>query len=404
MDYQQAVAWLYQTQSFGVKLGLENIRRLLDTIGFRNEQRFLHVAGTNGKGSVCATADAICRAQGLRSGLFTSPHLVTFRERMQINGEMIDEKSVAEGLNRLRSVVSDWPISPTFFELTTALALDFFQRQEVDVVALETGLGGRLDATNAVQPVVSVITPLALDHQAWLGSTLREVATEKAGIIKSGIPVVSAPQEEVAAEVLRETANARGAPISFVEEPLRDLDISLAGSHQHWNAALAMTALRAGKIEISETAISKGVGSVQWPGRFQRLGGVILDGAHNPAAAERLALTWREKFGEEKAVIVLGLLNDKDVEGVCRALLPIAKRIITLPVQSPRTTDPHVVCEILQSLDPLAICSTRPNLAEALREARESDERTLICGSLFLVGEALSLLGESEAMNERSAQ
>src|SRR5215510_16544396 len=219
LNYKQALAWLYGLQRFGIKLGLENIRRLIDKCCSRacverpalaaasaTTPKIIHVAGTNGKGSVCAMIDSICRAQGHRTGLFISPHLVTFRERIRVNGEMISEDAVADGLTMIRDLIADWDPHPTFFEVTTALALKHFGDSKVDVAILETGLGGRLDATNAVQSNVSVITPIALDHQKWLGHTLAEIAGGKAGIIKPGVPVVSAHQHPQPQELIRARA------------------------------------------------------------------------------------------------------------------------------------------------------------------------------------------------------
>ncbi|MGZ5003432.1 MAG: bifunctional folylpolyglutamate synthase/dihydrofolate synthase, partial [Chthoniobacterales bacterium] len=188
MSYREALAWLFGTQLFGIKLGLENIQRLLRTLNLPGEQRIIHVAGTNGKGSVCAMIDSILRAQGYRSGLFTSPHLVTFRERIRVKGEMISEDEVAHGLTSIRQLVADWDPHPTFFEIATALGLQHFKNKHCEIVVLETGMGGRLDATNAVTPVVSVITPIDYDHQKWLGNSLGEIAAEKAGIIKPHVP------------------------------------------------------------------------------------------------------------------------------------------------------------------------------------------------------------------------
>src|SRR5205085_72401 len=185
---KEALAWLYSLQRFGIKLGLENIRRLITEMHVDlGGARVIHVAGTNGKGSVCAMIDSLCRAQGYRTGLFISPHLVTFRERIRVNGEMISEDAVADGLTIIRDLIADWDPHPTFFEITTALALKHFSEARIDVVVLETGLGGRLDATNAVQSDVSVITPIGLDHEEWLGNTLAQIAGEKAGIIKPGV-------------------------------------------------------------------------------------------------------------------------------------------------------------------------------------------------------------------------
>ena len=215
MNYREALAWLYATQRFGIKLGLENIERLLGTLAlvetrapqdriaalpssaFRlvSECTVIHVAGTNGKGSVCAMIDAICRAAGHRTGLFTSPHLVTFCERIRVRGDMISEDAVARGLSEIRERTRAWDPHPTFFEIVTALALKHFQQERCEVVILETGMGGRLDATNAVQSSVSVITPIDLDHEKWLGHSIAGIAGEKAGIIKLHTPVISAPQQ-----------------------------------------------------------------------------------------------------------------------------------------------------------------------------------------------------------------
>jgi dihydrofolate synthase / folylpolyglutamate synthase len=263
VNYREALAWLYGTQRFGIKLGLENIQRLLRALEIpAKEQRIVHVAGTNGKGSVCAMIDAISRAQGYRTGLFTSPHLVTFRERIRVDGEMIAEEKVAEGLTVIRQLISEWEPYPTFFEITTALALIHFKECGCDVIAFETGLGGRLDATNAVQSVVSVITPIGYDHQTWLGNTLEEIASEKAGIIKKHIPVVSAAQEPAAEKVLRARAAECGAPLQIVSESYTKTPLTLAGAHQKQNAALAIAALHFGGIAIQEEAIARGLASI----------------------------------------------------------------------------------------------------------------------------------------------
>src|SRR5207249_3930931 len=214
LSYKEALAWLYSLQRFGIKLGLENTQRLLDkccsgvcakrpalAAASVSTPCVIHVAGTNGKGSVCAMIDSICRAANYRTGLFTSPHLVTFRERIRVNGEMISEDAVASGLTAIRDLVRKWDPHPTFFEITTALALKHFARGKLDIAILETGLGGRLDATNALRSNVAVITPIDLDHEKWLGKTIREIAGEKAGIIKEDTPVISAAQTAEAEEV-----------------------------------------------------------------------------------------------------------------------------------------------------------------------------------------------------------
>ena len=408
MNYDEAVAWLYATQLHGIHLGLENIRRLVEALGIKvagpDAPKFLHVAGTNGKGSVCAMLDACCRAAGLRTGLFTSPHLVTFRERLRINGEMIAEDEVAAGLTEIRALVEEWDHAPTFFEIATALALAWFQRRGSEVVVLETGLGGRLDATNVVTPAVSVITRIDLDHQQWLGDSLPAIAIEKAGIIKPGVPVVTGPQTDEVRVVLVQLAMWRGAELNFVVTPLQGMEIALAGAHQRWNAALAVHALELADLGVSGEAVVRGLRTVDWPGRFQEIApGIVLDGAHNPASARRLAETWREIYGDKRATLILGVLQDKDVRGICEALLPVAGRVIALPVRNPRSATPQEICRALGEIAPRQECIAVRDLPAALRIAESMGRRTLIAGSLYLVGEALAHFQDAE-MREVSAQ
>ncbi len=408
MNYDAAVAWLYATQLHGIHLGLQNIQRLAEALGIRlagpEAPKFLHVAGTNGKGSVCAMLDSCCRAAGLKTGLFTSPHLVTFRERMRINGEMIGEDEVATGLTEIRALVEAWDHAPTFFEIATALALAWFQQSGAEVVVLETGLGGRLDATNVVTPAVSVLTRIDLDHQLWLGDSLAAIAVEKAGIIKPDVPVVTGPQADEVRVVIVQIAMWRGAELNFVVSPFRRVEIALAGSHQRWNAALAAHALELAGIAISDEAMARGLRTVEWPGRFQQITPrVVLDGAHNPASAQRLAETWREVFGDKRATLILGVLQDKDVRGICAALLPIAGRIIALPVQNPRSATPQEICRAIGEVAPRQECIAVRDLPAALRIAESMGRRMLITGSLFLVGEALAHFQAAE-VREVSAQ
>ncbi len=400
MNYADALAWLYGTQLSGIKLGLENMRRLVAALqpDF-STQKFLHVAGTNGKGSVCAMLDAVCRAAGHRTALFTSPHLVSFRERMQINGEPIAEAAVADGLTRLRELTADWETAPTFFELTTALALEWFARERAEIVVLETGLGGRLDSTNVLAApalAVCVLTAIDIDHAAWLGDTLAAIAAEKAGILKPGVPAVSTAQAPEVAETLLRVAGERGAPLRFVAEPVPpDFVVNLAGSHQRRNAALALAALADAGIAVPEAAARTGLAQVEWPGRFQRLDGgrVILDGAHNPAAAERLAQTWREEFGPDaRATVVFGALGDKDATGIVRALAPIAARWVATGIRhSPRALAAGAVADAVAAGAPGAEILHAADVETALAVARKHPEPTLVAGSLFLVGEALAL-------------
>lgn len=410
MNYDDSVAWLYATQLHGIKLGLENIRRLANALGVAlggdQAPRFLHVAGTNGKGSVCAMLDAICRAAGHRTGLFTSPHLITFRERMRVNGEMISEDEVARELTRIKDLTAAWDHVPTFFEITTALALAHFQREGCDVVVLETGLGGRLDATNAVMPAVCVLTEIALDHQQWLGSTVAEIAAEKAGIFKDGVPVISAPQVPEVRRVLDNHGEESGAlVVAYVEEPWDASIVNLIGQHQRWNAALAVHALALSGIRVEPSAVSQGLREVQWPGRFQRVNErVVIDGAHNPSAAALLTRTWGEVFGTRRATVILGVLGDKDVRGICTALIPLAARIVTVAPQNPRATTAAALAEIVREAMPGLPCTVTTDLVAALELAEKFSDPVLICGSLFLVGEALAHFQSGAPPTEVSAQ
>ena len=406
MNDKEALAWLYSTQATGIKLGLENTRALLSALGVRGvypeplpHPRLIHVAGTNGKGSVCAMLDAICRAGGLRTAVFTSPHLVSFRERMRLDGVMISEETLTAGLNKIRHCISRSGITPTFFEITTTLALDWFQTQNVEVIILETGMGGRLDSTNAMTPAVSVLTPIGMDHSQYLGETLAQIACEKAGIIKPGIPVVSSPQAPEAAQVFETTAAHLQAPLKWITHSV-ECEVALAGSHQRANAALAIAALHAAEINVSDEAIAFGLRNVAWPGRFQRLQRagdlplLVLDGAHNQPAMARLTQTWQETYGDEKPVIILGVLKDKDAAGICQALAPLAETVVISPVNSPRALLTTEMESFVQAAAPNTLCKTATSYAHALaladRDAQKLGSKVLVTGSLFLIGEALA--------------
>ncbi len=409
-NYRDALSWLYSLQRFGIKLGLENIERLLDELSKSDvlqaaPWKVIHVAGTNGKGSVCAMVDSICRAQGYRTGLFTSPHLVTFRERIRVNGDMISEEAVADGLTSIRYLVAHWDPHPTFFEVVTALALKQFSDTRVEIVILETGLGGRLDATNAIQSNVSVITPIDFDHEQWLGKTIPEIAAEKAGIIKPGIPVVCAPQRAEAEKVIQGRATECGALLEFAIEPYDETPIALAGANQKQNAALAIAALRAAKIDVDNSAIAHGLTRMEWPARFQRWDErTIIDGAHNPAAALTLAETWRENFGDRRATLVFAILSDKNLRGICEALAPISEFVLLPKIRSERAADPEELANVLANITPPLHYSITPNVDDALMLARAKSNPILITGSLHFAGEVLAHLRGEPAAFEECAQ
>lgn len=407
---QSTMEWLMATQSRGVQPGLHRMERLLAALGSPEKHlRCLHVAGTNGKGSVCAFAESVLRQAGISTGLYTSPHLVDFSERIRLNGSNASGGIIDSGIGRLQKATAGWmeEEQPTFFELVTALAFDLFHREGCEVVVLETGLGGRLDATNLGAKIACAITPIALDHTEWLGDTLAEIACEKGGILRAGIPAVFAPQEQEASEALVAKARGVGAPFGWVTDPVpADLPLGLAGSYQRWNAATALALIRAAGFKPSDEAVAVGLREVRWPGRFQRLpfGGteLILDGAHNLHAVHQLVATWREQFGDRRCSLVFGALADKDPAAMLAALIPLASRILLVPVVSGRTIDP----EELVRKNHFTGCShplptTYGSLQEALESLREHESDpeapVLLAGSLFLVGEALSLLSGGRA-------
>jgi dihydrofolate synthase/folylpolyglutamate synthase len=415
MNYQEAIGWLFSTQLFGIKLGLENPARLLRE--FRafpaHGVKVVHVAGTNGKGSVCAMIDAVARATGRRTGLFTSPHLVDYRERIRVSGEMIPEETCAAYLTELRSIAESMEAHPTFFELTLACGMRWFGERECDLIVLETGMGGRYDATNAVPKDVAVITPIGLDHQQWLGATLGEIAYQKAGILREGVPAVCAPQPEEARRIIEQVANeARVSNLEFIDTPLLGYELALRGPHQKWNAAVALAALHAVKVPMFHDAVRYGLSRTSWAGRFERLAGepaVILDGAHNPHAAVALAQTWAEEFGTAKATLIFGAVESKDVAGVLGELAPLARRILLVPVDSPRGLPVGALRAALSglraALGGVAVAPETLELGgfdEALALARGFPEPVLVAGSLFLVGQARARLTEGEF--QRSSQ
>lgn len=389
MGYDEAIDWLFSTQKFGIKLGLENIRRLLRESGDPHRASpCIHVAGTNGKGSVCAMLDRALRGPGGPVGLYTSPHLVDFAERIRIDGVPVSRESIAGGLGRLRALTESWSPSPTFFEYATALAFDLFRDAGCRILVIETGMGGRLDATNVVDPLVSVLTPIGMDHAQWLGPTPAAIASEKAGIIKPGRPAVSAPQIPEVADVFERAALAAGSSLEFVSEPWPGR-VSLHGPHQKWNAALAFAALRAAGLDTG--TFSAAIERVSWPGRFQIVGDRwVLDGAHNPHAAKALVGAWREVFGSARAPVIFSCLDDKEPVEILDELRTIAASFHIVPVASERAGDPQALLDMAGPIGRL-----HPSPAAAIRELSASSGPVLITGSLFLVGEALQILRPS---------
>ncbi|MGA2029450.1 MAG: folylpolyglutamate synthase/dihydrofolate synthase family protein [Verrucomicrobiota bacterium] len=408
MNYSEAIQFLYGLQIFGANFGLENTLNLAALAGNPQTQlRFIHVAGTNGKGSTCAMLESIYRATDLRVGLFTSPHLVSFRERIQVNRQLIPESEVVRLVEELR--VANKGNNATLFEFATVMALKFFAEQKCDLVIWETGLGGRLDATNIVTPLASVITNIAFDHQQWLGDTLEKIAAEKAGIIKPGIPVVTAAAEPSALAVIEKIAREKNAPLKVVNRLAGTLAPPLLGDHQKLNAALALATVDVlqNQIPIVQEKIREGLATVNWLGRLQLIQGpngqtILLDGAHNIAGASVLRKALENLFPAKKRTFVLGILQDKNWREICGILAPLASRIFTVPISSERSANPDelaTVCRLASAASEVFVCSS---LREALQKT-SAENFVVVTGSLYLVGEALELLGLSPAAeNERA--
>jgi dihydrofolate synthase/folylpolyglutamate synthase len=403
-DHRQ---WLLGLELLGMKFGLENISTLTTALG-NPQHRFpsLLVAGTNGKGSVTAMVDAALRAAGYRSARYTSPHLERLEERFVIDGVEVTPAELDRAIARVREAVDalvaagELPASPTFFECTTAVAFRLFASANVDIAVVEVGLGGRLDATNVVEPLACAITTIAFDHQAQLGTTIESIAREKAGIIKPGVPVVIGRLPREAEAVIAAEARRAGAPVIHAHEAAAlpaGAHPGLAGEHQRDNAIVALAlldALRPYGFTVTASAARQGIETVQWPGRLERFrlhgSDVLLDAAHNPAGAQALAAYLRDA-GWEGASLVFGAMADKDVGGMLGALAPVAGSIIC-------TTAPSRRAAPAASLAGIAAAAARAPVEivedprAALERACAISSRVVVAGSMFLIGPLRGIL------------
>lgn len=398
MNASAALDWLFSTQFFGIKLGLENTEKLLAAAGAdRPDATVVHVAGTNGKGSTCAMIEALARAQGYVTGLFTSPHLVEFSERIRVNGQMISPEALAEEITFLKQLAETWEQPPTFFELALAVALRHFRKSGVNFIILETGLGGRLDATNAVPKDIAVLAPIGLDHQQYLGDTLAQIAAEKAAIIAPGKPAVTAVQHPEAMAVIEQAARDCHSSLTVARMTRETPRPSLPGAHQRENAALALETMKQLHAFPSPAVAGAALANVQWPGRFERLASpaLVLDGAHNEHAARVLAATWREEFPGRKAALVFAASADKHIRDMIPVLREIAGEWHLVPCSSPRIMPPEELSALLAELEtePVFIHSSLP---EGLHAALASPLPALAAGSLFLLGDLKALLLHTE--------
>lgn len=418
MRYSEALEYLYGLEKLGIVFGLENIRRLLDIMG--NPQRFfraVHIGGTNGKGSVASMLSSVLDLAGYRAGKYASPHLLSFTERITINEREITEEEVVELTAEMRKEIErkDRERPFTFFDFTTALAFEYFRRRHVDVALIEVGLGGRLDSTNAVEPFIAAITNVTFDHMDFLGNDIADIAREKAGIIKDGVPVVTAAVDRPR-QIIEETAKLHGSPVYIMGRDfsyekkgdqvmsytgpawtLDNLFVNLKGDHQFANAAVALCVaelLSSSGFEVNADHVRRGLAMVTWPGRIEvvrEYPTVILDGAHNIEGARALVQFLEGHFSERRKVLVFGVLGDKEYEKMLGLLTPLADSVILTQPRSDRALSPAG----------LQKCLSRGIVSESLRDALNkaraiTGERDVlvVTGSLYLVGEAKAIIDE----------
>lgn len=420
MTYLETLDYIHKVNSCFCKPGLERINELCEGLGHPEKGlSFIHVAGTNGKGSVCAMLDSILRASGRRVGLYTSPYIRCFNERMQVDGAPISNDELVELTARVRPIADRMEDKPTEFELITAIAFEFFRKHQCDVVVLEVGLGGRLDSTNVISdPLLSVITGIDFDHTAMLGNTLEAIATEKAGIVKAGHPCLFGGDGGVALDTVKRIAKERNSAFCCVDRTrcrvketslegtvfdfgdLHDLHLPLLGTWQPQNAVTVLTALeilRGEGIEVSEQAVREGLSRVRWSARFElmrRDPTVICDGGHNPQGIAGAVASIKAYFGEQKVAMIVGMMADKDHKQMTARLCEVADHVWTVRPDNPRAMTAAALAEEFEEQGiPATPCESAARaVRDALRAAQESG-RPLVClGSLYLYNEIATIL------------
>lgn len=421
LSYEEALAYIHGMYGRGSKFGLARTRELLERLGDPQDQlKFVHIGGTNGKGSTAAMTAAILRAAGYRVGLYISPFVTRFNERIQVNGEEISDADLAKIVSDIQPIAESMEDLPSEFELITALGMLFFLRQRCDIVVLEVGLGGELDSTNIIHtPEVAVITAMGYDHMEILGDTMTKIAEAKAGIIKEGGEVVVyggnaeadavfaerckschaklhvVPQDEI--HLLRHTPEGQ----DFLFGHFGQLHLSLVGSYQTHNAAVVLTVvdvLRSRGYSIPDEAVREGLNNVRWPARFELLHKapyVIVDGGHNPHGINGTAETLKELFPDQKILFVLGLMKDKDYPTMIRELVPLAQSFCTVTPDFWRALDSAPLCEAVKKEGGLAVdCGgVETGIRRALSYAKETDV-VCIVGSLYMAGDARRIVKE----------
>jgi len=394
MKYEKVLQYLDELELFGIKLGLDNITALCELLGNpQDSYKIIHVAGTNGKGSVVAMCSSILIEAGYKVGMYTSPHLRSFTERIQVNGEQIGKLEMREVFDEVRKAADELKhreMQVTYFEFTTAMAFLYFKKKRCKIAVIETGLGGRLDATNVVKSKVAVITNIELEHTQYLGDTKEKIAVEKGGIIKERGFVVIGEQDRKIAKILQKISEAKKAKFTEVNDYKGK--ILLLGDYQKRNAGVAVAAVKGLRVKVSEKAISNGIEKTKWPGRLevvQENPTVILDGAHNPAGLATTAAYVKGK----KVILVLGISDDKDIIRMIATIVPVAKRVIITRAKY-RGSD----CDLLKTEvvkydgDVSIVEDVKAAVSKAINEAE--DEIVLVTGSIFVVGEAYGFYGK----------
>ncbi|MCM1566534.1 MAG: folylpolyglutamate synthase/dihydrofolate synthase family protein [Candidatus Dehalobacter alkaniphilus] len=424
-EYEKTLEYIKNLTKFGINLGLERIKALLDRLDHPEKKlKVIHIGGTNGKGSTTAMLQSIMKQAGYRAGMFTSPHLHDFRERITINGEMISPEDVVSGINKLKphleEMVSLGIEHPTEFEVCTALALCYFAERQPDLVLLEVGLGGEIDSTNVVTPLISVLTSIGMDHMDYLGDTLQAITGVKAGIIKDGVPVVTSSDKPEVLKVIEERAAQKGSRMIEVGRDVHwrhpgdgsqrfgyeglcwsypDLELALLGEHQFTNAAAALAVcevlVETYSLDISESAVREGLKAVRWPGRLELLlrnPRVLLDGAHNADGMMSLAKALQQYAGgplrRNRLLLCLGMLRDKEIEKAVEIIAPLADKIIVTKPDSPRAGDWEYVARIAEKYLTQENVLTVEDPAGAVRKGLEiMKPGDLLCvtGSLYMI-------------------
>ena len=435
MDYKESLKYIEETHKFGIRLGLDNMSKLLELLGNPQDKlNVIHVAGTNGKGSTCSFITSILKECGYKVGLYTSPYLETFTERIRINGENIPEEDVARIVTLIREkieqMVSEGYSYPTEFEIVTTMAFYYYCEQEVDFVALEVGLGGRYDATNIIKKSdVSVITSISLDHVGILGDTVAKIAYEKGGIIKENGVAVVYDQSDEAKNVIKDICKEKNAKYievkfddinvkqsdinsqvydcSIMGQRYEDLEIQLIGDHQINNSMLALSAIEVLKelknLNLNEEDIRKGLLNTRWPGRIEKIMDkptFIIDGAHNEDGARSLAKAIAKNFNGKKATLLIGMLEDKDIDGVLEILMPYFNKVITTTPDNDRAINCETLKEKISKYvdDVVAISNIEDAVNYTLRNAKE-DDVIISAGSLYMIGTVRTILNEILILN-----